>query len=436
MFFHLTIQKDELAEAFLGRLARINGARSESALYILMQSVLKKVGDEGRKIPHFDYLARALNISLKDFVCRHTTIPFRRSIASYDEKFAHGTYKNDSMLAYSGFRQTRKGSFFCEKCVNQDLLRLGFSYWRRDHQLPGIMCCREHEEPLAYTEVKDAFFFCPSEYLESSIPISLNWAKSLHLNTYISRFVALSRILVEQEFPFEVRKIRLVLRDQAEKKEFSIKNGECERKLISDEIISKFPEDWLATVFPDLLGKPAKQKMHKSDGVVYLSTAASSVESYIIASCILFESEIDAIRAFNGTRGIEVPSLRRSVKQIDINELKAAYIGAKGRYADLQIRCIESKWNIQNQLQVLGLPNLRHGIKYDYFTAVTAFFIEGQSSQRSAELGGLEIEHFEEIIRQVGFGFSQTLQQMSFAKKSKKGVLRIRAKAPNEVITG
>lgn len=435
MIFPLSIQHDELAEAFLGRLARINGVKSEAEIYKILKASYYVSDDDDRRIPHFDYLSRILRMSLKDFVSQHTTIPLRRAIVSYDAKFAHGTHKNDSMMAYSGFRQTRKGSYFCKKCVQQDVSNLGFSYWRRDHQLPGVMLCGEHLQALSYTEKKDAFFFAPSEYLKTGTVIDAKWAKITHKNRYVERFIAISRALIQQEFPFEVKKVRLVLRDQAEVKELSIKNGECEKPLISDEIVSKFPEEWLATVFPDLLGKRPGEKMHKSDGVVYLSTAASSVESYILASSILFDSADVAMNAFISTRKLKLVASRKTIIDIDSNELKDAYIQAKGRYVDIQLRSSESKWNIHNRLLLMGLPNLKQCTKYDFSKAVIAFYCEGQSLQRSAELGGIDVGLLEQVIRQVSVGFADILQQMSLKNVRKKGVLRIRKKAPNEIIT-
>lgn len=434
MIFTLSIQNDELAEAYLGRLARINGVKSEAEIYAILKKSCYVLGDEGRRIPHFDYLSRILRIPMKDFVSHHTTIPLRRAIVSYDAKFAHGTHNNDSMMAYSGFRQTRTGSYFCKKCVHQDIATLGFSYWRRDHQLPGVMLCAEHLQALSYTEEKGAFFLAPSEYLKTGISIDIKWAKSIHKNRYVERFIAISRVLIQQEFPFEVKKVRLVLRDKAEEKEFSIKNGECERPLISDEIVSKFPEEWLATVFPDLLGKRPGEKMHKSDGVVYLSTAASSVESYILAGSILFDSAEMALNAFISTRKLKLVASRRTTINIDSNELKDAYIHAKGRYVDIQYQSSEAKWNIHNRLLAMGLPNLKQSTKYDFLEAIVAFYCDGQSLQRSAEIGGIDIEVFEQIIRQVGVGFADTLQLMSLKSMRKKGVPRIKAKAPNEVI--
>lgn len=42
---------------------------------------------------------------------------------------------------------------FCHRCCEQDFERLGETYWRRAHQLPGVLVCPEHGVPLALTDV-------------------------------------------------------------------------------------------------------------------------------------------------------------------------------------------------------------------------------------------------------------------------------------------
>jgi hypothetical protein len=41
----------------------------------------------------------------------------------------------------------------CPDCVREDLRRLGETYWRRCHQLPGVLVCPEHGTPLSITSV-------------------------------------------------------------------------------------------------------------------------------------------------------------------------------------------------------------------------------------------------------------------------------------------
>lgn len=36
----------------------------------------------------------------------------------------------------------------CNMCIQADKANLGFAYWRRNHQLPGVLVCQEHGAPL------------------------------------------------------------------------------------------------------------------------------------------------------------------------------------------------------------------------------------------------------------------------------------------------
>jgi hypothetical protein len=40
---------------------------------------------------------------------------------------------------------------YCPQCAAHDLKRLGETYWRRHHQLPGVLVCTEHRATLAYS---------------------------------------------------------------------------------------------------------------------------------------------------------------------------------------------------------------------------------------------------------------------------------------------
>jgi len=41
----------------------------------------------------------------------------------------------------------------CERCVRDDIARRGETYWRRMHQLPGVLVCTAHRTPLQVTSI-------------------------------------------------------------------------------------------------------------------------------------------------------------------------------------------------------------------------------------------------------------------------------------------
>ena len=56
----------------------------------------------------------------------------------------------------------------CYQCVQDDLAELGFAYWRRDHQLPGILVCPKHGKallslPYDHRDIHNDKFLWPDE---------------------------------------------------------------------------------------------------------------------------------------------------------------------------------------------------------------------------------------------------------------------------------
>ncbi|MBC7751546.1 MAG: TniQ family protein [Candidatus Saccharibacteria bacterium] len=426
---------DELAESYFGRVIRLNGLRNEKEALKVFAEWAKFPEDVDHKIYHIEYLSLMAQMSLPEFVCRHTTLPFRRSIASYYPNLSHGSTENYSMLKWTGMRPTRPGAYFCPACIKDDQETMGMSYWRRDHQLQGVMSCEKHHTALSYTGDKGAFLKAPSTKFKSINAINETWAKSIIENTYIQQYLTISRELLKSDKPIDVKIVRNVLRSRTEDKGWSIKNGKCEKPLLSDLVARSFPREWLATVFPDLLDKKLGEKMHKMDGVVYLSTLSSSVAAYVLASCVLFENADEALNALVNP-SIETTEKRVRNTEIAINEdqLQAAYIRAKGQYAVLQFEISENRWHIFNRLRAMGLPNLKDSDRQSTLNAATAFFVEKRSLSDSALIGKISIETLEDFIRQVGNSFTATLMEMKPQGGRGTGVARIKPLTPFEAI--
>lgn len=60
---------------------------------------------------------------------------------------------------------------WCPHCAQSDRDRYGFSYWRRDHQVPGQLFCETHHCVLQGIESDDAFLLFPHE--------CKRWSKSM-----------------------------------------------------------------------------------------------------------------------------------------------------------------------------------------------------------------------------------------------------------------
>lgn len=91
--------------------------------------------------------------SSEDVIHRHTTLPYYRpflSTAAADTmvaKMRHGHLVRAAETAGVPGNQLRLLRL-CPICVGVQLERDGASFWRRGHQLPGVLVCPEHEADL------------------------------------------------------------------------------------------------------------------------------------------------------------------------------------------------------------------------------------------------------------------------------------------------
>jgi hypothetical protein len=132
---------DELDEGYAGYVMRLNGMRSMKDLDGLMRAWAGCPDKSWREVSRLELISKVANLSVMDFVLRHTTLPLRRGITSYQADLPHGSDRNKKIWWSTAMREARAGAYFCESCAREDLDFHGRSYWRRSHQVPeGLYC--------------------------------------------------------------------------------------------------------------------------------------------------------------------------------------------------------------------------------------------------------------------------------------------------------
>ena len=427
---------DELDRSYLGRLLRTNGLRTEAEIICLLAQWASVAEPSLQGICCIDLLGRAAHMELRQFVRSHSTLPLRRAITSYMPDLAHGNPESQSMLRLTGMRLARPAAYFCVDCVDSDQKIHGMSYWRRDHQLPGVTSCSEHRTALRYVDDTEAFLKPPSRFEDNSHVVDEAWAKSDLEHDGIQRFLAISRRLISLEKPIAVKTARAVLHERALARGWSTHAGSSEKTLLSDQILMVFPRDWLATVVPALAEKAFGTPLNQVDGVLYLSTSASSVAPYILACCVLFDSADDGLFAL--TTDSPVLRKRRSRQPsvlIDDIELRNAYVRAKGQYKSVMSYISGNKNSMLSRLRALGLPDISSPDDQSLLlSAAISFFLDKKSLAESATLAGIKLEKVENLIRQSGSNLTALLMEMKSPQRGPgTGVLRIKQRTPREV---
>lgn len=133
--------KDEFALGLIGRLCHINSINSFVGI---MRNLLAHFGLKSEQGAYLEALALSAGMGLQDFVLAHTIAPAMLTqwnvVAGRlggNGRFQLGDERNPLKLA-------RKRAYFCPRCLEQQRHDLGFSFWHRAHQLPGIYWCPWH----------------------------------------------------------------------------------------------------------------------------------------------------------------------------------------------------------------------------------------------------------------------------------------------------
>ena len=99
-------------------------------------------------------IAKAFGMSIESLVLNHTLMPY--ALAFYTPKKQQAIFNSlctgTSPYALSAISQNATVGVphlrFCLQCIEEDMGKYGESYWRRVHQLPGVMICLQHNRPL------------------------------------------------------------------------------------------------------------------------------------------------------------------------------------------------------------------------------------------------------------------------------------------------
>ena len=249
-------------------------------------------------------------MELSDFVQKHTTLQLRRALTLYRAGFLHASDENHLALVNYGARPTRPGAYFCTDCLAGDRIHFGMSYWRRDHQLPGMNECSRHRKALSYVHEISAFLDAPSSFENRCYEISEPAARFYAAHPGIQRFLSLSREFMLVRRPIDRTLAHRVIHERRSDLGFDQTDRRgllrSRTRLLSDEIFSKFPRDWLISVVPEFVEKMPGVYLRKVDRFLHKGTASYSTNFYILACIVLFESSDELINSLNLRPGTEL----------------------------------------------------------------------------------------------------------------------------------
>ena len=285
---------DELDRGYLGRVMRLNGFRNKNECLTQISAWAGLQLMRGRCVPPVMALARVAGMPSEDFTRRHTTVPFRRGVTWHLHDIMHGAESHETILRYSGMRLARSEAYFCRECAEADQAFHGMSYWRREHQIPGVFWCRKHGSPLDYVEDEWAFLEAPANLLGHCHSVERALADASAENWAVCRYVEICVGLLDQPKPIDTKDAAKMLSERAQELGLQTCGGKAVRPLLSHLVADSFDSSWLEEVFPGLVTSDLGLTLPQIDGVFQYPVAIGTL-SYMLAACVLFDSVDEAL---------------------------------------------------------------------------------------------------------------------------------------------
>src|SRR5450830_176099 len=283
----------ELAGGHFGRFRRANGFDENEAIAKLCS--------------HLDFpkqranVLRALAItSQKDvstYFADHSLVYFNHPAPKDDPATFLNVISEKALVRRSGLSQDIGGAKFCWLCRDDDQNTIGYAYWRRNHQIPGVERCMTHGVLLERVELQDAFESSPSWKgisLETQYNSSIDYSRYPALGRYERLAIIFSQLpsrhnsaVVHSAFHARAADIGLRLTMAGDGYN------------LSDLMKAEFPVDWINRQFqfPPLIKKKRGDFYHAIDAITTSKLPRTAV-TYCAALAVMFDSVDDAVAAF------------------------------------------------------------------------------------------------------------------------------------------
>lgn len=234
---------DELVGSLLSRAMRQMGLSQKRLIPLLTG---RNISSHSSVITSHAGIARAFGMDLEEFIRNHTLLPYTTAfMPQHDrDRIVTSVLANHHNICTAAISQNATKAIshlkLCATCKAEDLKRYGETYWRRSHQLPGVLLCSTHER----------FLHLSNAEVRSRRPIvPPNEALSVRANTYrvpqdtlaqISRF---SEQALRWQFPS--RDWTEHYRDLASKTGYALRSGQIFGEVLSLDLGAFYGEPYL-----------------------------------------------------------------------------------------------------------------------------------------------------------------------------------------------
>ena len=424
---------NELAIAHEGRVVWHNDCMTVGERNTLIRQALadKQVDADG--MPRLHQLAIISNMATTDYAKHHSMLPALRVASKAGTDHIHGDQRAASFSRRLGMLTQRRGAYCCVQCIEDDVRRWHFSWFRRTHHLVGVDWCSVHGCALSRVDEPFAFARVPHIWQEKNKLTTLKTVQTeLPETGFLRRYVDIATALLLQSRPFEVEQVNGQLALRAT--DHGLRTSKTGRRpLISDRLRMQAPERWLSEHLPNWSAKTSNGFFQRIDALVATKGIAGVGEAYPMVMAALYDSAEDAVSDVENGLGKRPGSDygRTGPKRSSSfwnGEVWATYLECRGIVSDMAERLQLDRTHLAEMLAAAGLPSLK-GV--DRSNAWKAFirFGNGQSLTEAMSAEGVTIAELEPLLLVSSSRVFAAVRKIS-AASAKQGVRIPRANQP------
>jgi hypothetical protein len=301
------MQDGEFVRHYLARLGRVNDGTSDQQLRARLRRLLGLAEDD-TATTLVELIAQANRKAVAEVLRENSLVPFTFHTAP-------ATTGQSGDRWYVPIVRTRGLTFrkhwmaLCQRCVQRDLER-GFSYWRRNHQLPGEIVCSTHEQPLVRIEDAPDFGLTPSEALDRSSKLIYDCGQDhFKATTQVSRYLEFAHYFMQQRCPIPQETYISAVGQRAAELGYCRDPRWPTGKFISDDVLGLYPAAWLSGALPVTRAKTRGTYFRPIDTAIG-SRAGAKTEAHCLVLPLLFGS----LAGFLSALGADEPSNKKKVR--------------------------------------------------------------------------------------------------------------------------
>ncbi|WP_075256808.1 TniQ family protein [Herbaspirillum camelliae] len=350
---------DELLNGWLGRMMILNCTDSQKAMLAQMLESARQVSPE--IMPESDISKFApiiLQASREDFLRFLTFDAFNRAlIAPSGNRPGKKSVKH--LAAYERhaiFKLPSKYLRLCPGCVEDDLAKYSYSYWRRSHQISGCLWCDIHDEPLRIAQDKDATVFCPHQ-VDSFADVRL-----LQLTTdqveMLKRYRRIANAVL-QDAPQILEAAASEIFGRRSRM-LELRSGRVgKKKTVSQFVQEILPAWWLSETFSRIKWAPNKH-IPGIDGACTTQTAKlCTTNTFCMLAAVFYENAEEALAALMNPQR-KPRDREKGAAYWSRKEVWDLYVSERGNVTRVAERLNMYATTVSVGLRNQGLPALGH----------------------------------------------------------------------------